>query len=430
MLSKGKDVYNDNAAFHQEIAETLMQRYLSQVQAPEGWRETAVWHWRQAGKLFDATSLCLDIVETRITRLDFNGARHWAEQALTLIDALPIKQHIDLEIRACTLTLVVLEFGGQYREGVEFAFRLLNAVQQHSAPGGIARAYLTLGRMQREAGQLSAAETSLRRACSLADNDELNELESEARIHLAKVHHLQGRHLEALQQLQISREEYEQHDDRIKLAQVFTSIGDVYRVLGSSQEALSLYMRALSFEQSLGSLLGQAMLKDKLALVMADQGLYQEALGHAEESLNLRERLRDIVGEARACTVLGVILGNLDRMDEALHYLQHASLLQEQVQNPRGQRIALSNLGDIECRLQLFDEAQEHYERAMMLARQEDDKVGIAQALRRYGDMRFMQGNRDKANIHWAEALKIREQLGHLDETLALRERLQGGLPR
>lgn len=421
---------NDNTSFHQQTAESLAERYQSQAQAPEGWRETAVWHWRQAHKLVEAATLALDVVETRITRLDFIGARHWAEQALTMIDALQKKDYIDLEIRACTLTLVVLEFGGQYREGIEFAYRLLTAVQMHGSVEGEARAYLTLGRMQREAGQLVAAENALRTACTLANNDELNDLESEARIHLAKVHHLQGRHLEALQQLQISREEYEQNDNRIKLAQVFTSIGDVYRVLGSSQEALSLYMRALSFEQSIGSLLGQAILKDKLALVMTDQKRFTEALGHAEESLSLRMRLHDVVGEARACTVLGIILGYLDRTDEALDYLRRANLLQQQVQNPRGQRIALSNLGDIECRLQRFDDAIEHYEEAMTLARQEDDKVGIAQALRRYGDLRFMQGNRDKANIHWAEALKLREQLGHVDEVIALRERLQGGPPR
>jgi hypothetical protein len=54
-------------------------------------------------------------------------------------------------------------------------------------------------------------------------------------LHLAKVRQLQGRHLEALQELQLAREEHETGDDKLKLARVLTSIGDVYRVLGSSR---------------------------------------------------------------------------------------------------------------------------------------------------------------------------------------------------
>ena len=128
----------------------------------------------------------------------------------------------------------MLEFGGQYREGLDYARRMLSVAQARGNREATARAYLAIGRMQRELSQLSTAEVVLQQARMLAGERRAGELEAEVRLHLAKVHQLQGRHLEALQELQLAQEEHEQHDDRLRLARVFSSIGDIYRVLGSA----------------------------------------------------------------------------------------------------------------------------------------------------------------------------------------------------
>jgi tetratricopeptide (TPR) repeat protein len=408
----------------------MIRRYQDGAQDPIGWRETVVWHLEQAGALNQAAMLALDVVEVRITRLVFGGARSWAEQALTLIGRLPAEDQIGYELRACTLTLAVLEFGGQYREGQDYARRLLRAAQHQHNVEAETRALMALGRMQRELGQLAVAEQTLLRARELSERDELGDLEAEVRLHLAKVHQLQGRHLEALQELQLAREEHEQSDDRVRLARVFTGIGDIYRVLSSTQQALSFYLRALSLEQGLGNLLGQAMLKDKLALVALDQVHLGEALASAEEACMLRERLHDVVGEARSRTVIGTILGRMGRSEAALVSLRRACELQEQIQNPRGQGIALLHLGDVARQMRRFDTAHNSYTAALVLARRDGDHVGVARGLERLGDLSFDEGRRDQANIHWAEALRIREGLHHSDEAGLLRSRIQSGPPR
>jgi tetratricopeptide (TPR) repeat protein len=422
---------NSDAAllFHRRTAEELSTRYEANDQAPDGWREAAVWHWEQADHPAEVARLALEVVEVRVTRLDFVAARQWAERALTAIGHLPVEMQVGFELRACTLALAVLEFGGQYREGLEYARRMLRASHAQGSIEAEARAQLAIGRMQRELGQLAAAEATMQKARELAERDELSELESEVRLHLAKVHQLQGRHLEALQELQIARESGEQHDDRLRLARVFTGIGDIYRVLGSSDQAQSFYLRALSLEQGSGNVLGQAMLKDKLALAALDNGRFGEAIASAEESLLLRERLRDIVGQARSFTVLGTILGRTGRYDRALSYLQRAREFQEQIQNFRGQGIALLHLGDVARMMGRFDTAHASYASAQELARRDSDQVGMARALERLGDMHFEEGHRDKANMSWAEALRIREALRHVDESTLLRGRIQNGIP-
>lgn len=426
MEKRGPAVTNsDNAVFHRGVAEDLAARYREDEHAPAGWRETQTWHWEQAGAFAEATGSALDVAEQRVTRMDFGGARQWVERALALLERLPVDEQQRFELRAYALALAVLEFGGQFREGMEYARRMLRASQRGANIEAQARALVALGRMQRELGQLAAAETSLHVARELAERDERGDLEAEVRLHLAKVHQLQGRHLEALQELQLAREGQEHADDKVRLARILTGIGDVYRVLGSSREALTFYTRALSMEQGRGSLRGQAILKDKLALALMDQGKLLDALASAEESLRLRERLNDVVGQARSHSVLGTIKRRLGRHEESLGSFERARGLEELTQNPRGQCIALLHLGDASRTLRRQQEALGHYSRGLALARRDSDQIGVARALERLGDLLFELGQREAAAARWSEALGIRDGLRHADEAAALRQRLR-----
>lgn len=419
----------DPKLFHRRVAEELLARYGASQQAPQDWHQTLAWHWEQAGAYAEAADATLKIAEAQMTRLDFASARRWVERALMLIERLDQVESRRYDLRAYALAMTVLEFGGQYREGLDYARRMLTIAQARGNNEATIRAYLAVGRMQREIGQLATAEVVLQQARTLAAYDELSELEAEVRVHLAKVHQLQGRHLEALQELQLAQEETEQHDDRLLLAQVLSSIGDIYRVLGASREALTFYTRSLSLEQGRGSLLGQAILRDKIALALLAQDKPQEALTNAEESLRLRQSIKDIVGQARSYSVLGTILNRLHRYQEAQSYQEQALELEERLQNPRGQGIALLHLGTTARALRQYNRAREYYTKALTVTKRDNDQIGMARALECMGDLSYEESQRERANIFWVEALKIRESLHHSEEATALRERIRGGRP-
>jgi len=415
--------------FHRRVAEELKRRYDKREQAPADWRETQAWHWEQAGAYAEAAEATLEIAEARMTRLDFSSARRWAERTLTLVERLGRADRQRYDLRAYALALAVLEFGGQYREGLDFARRMLSVAQERGNREATVRAYLAIGRMQRELSQLSSAEVVLQQARTLAADDDLSELEAEVRLHLAKVHQLQGQHLEALQELQLAQEEHEQTDDRLRLARVFSSIGDIYRVLGSAREATIFYTRALSQEQGRGSLLGQAILKDKLALALMEQNKLGEALTEEQDSLRLREGINDIVGQARSHSVIGTIHERAGHYEAAQASHEQALALEEQIQNPRGQGIALLHLGDTARAQRQFERSRGFYNRALAVTRRDNDQIGLARTLERLGDLGFEEGHRERANANWVEALKIRESLHHSEEANALRERIRGGRP-
>jgi tetratricopeptide (TPR) repeat protein len=418
------------AAFHRRVAQQLAAHYAASDRAPEGWQEMLAWHWEQAGEIAKAVDCALVVAELRVARLDFATARQWAERALSLIERIVPSERQENEMQVYALAVAVLEFGGQYREALDYARRLLRAARERGSLAAEVHAHLAIGRMQRELTQLTIAEAALQQARSLAERIERPELEAEVRVHLAKVHQLQGRHLEALQELQLAQEEQEQHDDRIRLARVFTGIGDIYRVLGSGREALTFYTRALSLEQGRGSRLGQAILKDKLALAFLEQNRLDEALAAEQESLQLRESLGDVVGQARSHSVIGRIMNRLGRHDEALGYHERSRLLEEQTQNPRGQGIALIHLGDTSRALHDREAARKYYARGLALTRRDNDRIGLARALERIGDLSFEEGQAEEAQRHWKEALAIRDELRHSEESNALRERIATGLPR
>jgi hypothetical protein len=123
--------------FHRRVAEELTRRYGKSEQAPPDWRETLAWHWEQAGAYAEAADATLEIAEARMTHLDFSSARRWAERTLTLIERLDRTERQRYDLRAYALALAVLEFGGQYREGLDYARRMLSVAQARGRPGSI-----------------------------------------------------------------------------------------------------------------------------------------------------------------------------------------------------------------------------------------------------------------------------------------------------
>src|SRR5579859_796918 len=133
--------------FHRQVAEQLIAAYQNMASAPEGWRETLAWHWEQADCFGEAADTALEVAEGLVSQLAFLPARQWAERTLSLLDRLDVFEQRIYELRAYALTLAVLEFGGQYREGLDYARRMLRVAQERKNQEAEARALLAIGRM-------------------------------------------------------------------------------------------------------------------------------------------------------------------------------------------------------------------------------------------------------------------------------------------
>lgn len=420
----------DTQTFHRQTAEQLQAFYAEREDAPEGWRGALMWHMEQAGLYGEAMGIALDVAQQYISNLSFGEARRWVERSLRLLDQLPdlerVSYGLTYEVRAYALIIAVLEFEGQFREALGYAQLLLRLGEIHGNVEAQGRSYLTIGRVHRELGQLIIAESDLMRALKIAERHQQADLEWEARFHLAKVHQLQGRHLEAFQQLDLAHRGISSSGEEQRMARVCTGIGDIYRVLGSGDDALRLYHQALKIEMASNNRLGQSMLYEKLGLSHLElSGLY-EAQECIDEALRLRTELGDKLGQARSHSIMGTIQYRLKDYKLALEHYEKARDLEAGLQNRRGLTIALTNLGDVARATANLDQAHAYFQEALMLARGTGDQVGMARLHERLGDVSAERGNTNEAGGHWSEALKIRDEMGHYDEAQSLRRRMKG----
>lgn len=410
--------------FHRNTAAELERLYADTELAPEGWRETLAWHWQQAAAYQEATDAVLKIAEARISELAFNDARRWTERALELLDQLSAPDRRRYEMRAYALTIAVLEFGGQHREALGYARLLLRLAEDRGSVEAQGSSYLSIGRVQRELGNLPVAEAETLRALELAERHQLYELAFEARLQLAKTHQMQGRHLEAFQQLELAQDV--STDDHNRLARVCTSIGDIYRVLGAGQEALELYHRALKLEIGSSNLLGQAMLYEKMGHSYLELDQPGDALQCGREALRLRITLNDNVGQARSHTLIGTVQQRIGERQAATQAFEQARRLEELAQNHRGLIIALTNLGDVAQSEANYEAARQYFIEGLTLAQGRNDQIALARMQQRMGDLNALQRRYADARTYWEQALTIREALGHSEEAITLRGRLSG----
>jgi tetratricopeptide (TPR) repeat protein len=420
---------DDDVQFHHSTAAELLRRYTGRDEPPAELSQVLAWHYRQAHAYAEAADWSLATAEALATQMDFGGAQRWCERALEDLVHVEERTRAQPLMRAYALAIAVLEFGGQYRAVLDYSRRLLRLAQAEQHADAQIRAFIASGRAHRELRRLSAAEADLLRARELATRYNSIDSDTEVWLHLSKVYQMQGRHLQALQQLELARLEQEQRNDQTQLARVFTAIGDVYRILGASREALRFYKRAFIMELRSGSLLGQAILYDKLSLTYLARKELGEALQAQHESLRLREQLNDVVGRARSHMVLGTIYSQLGQYDAALKEYEQSRMLEEQTQNRRGLAVALSNLADMAQTVGDAERADACYSEALELARFDNDQVALARLNRRMGDLKYTRGDAEAARQFWHAALAIRERLGHSEEVFMLRERLEFGLP-
>lgn len=414
----------DIRTFHQNTVRELRAHYAEHQHPPEGWQGVLMWHCEQAGDYSEAMGMALEMAQTHIEELEFLDARRWMDHSLKLLDRLSYAERSACEMRAYALTVAVLEFEGKFREALGYAQLILRLAEVSHNTEAQGRGYLMLGRVHRELGQLEFAESDLMHALKLAERHQMRELELEARFHLAKVHQLQGRHLEAFQQLDLTQKGLLTSGGEDRLARVYTGIGDIYRVLGSGDEALKLYHRALKVEIGTKNWLGQAMLYEKLALSHLELNELYEAIECINEALRLRVDLDDRLGQARSHSILGTIQHRLQDYRLALEHYEQARTIEAGLQNRRGLTISLINLGDVACTTRNHEQARAYYEEALKLSRGIGDQLGIARIHERLGNVYAEVGGTEVAREHWSQALQIRDEMGHYDESQALREQI------
>jgi tetratricopeptide (TPR) repeat protein len=240
--------------------------------------------------------------------------------------------------------------------------------------------------------------------------------------------------------------------DAAARADAFEAIGDVQRVIGKYDEALSAYADAL-VERADEAIVERARLRRKTGIVHQLHGEMAVALSMFEDSL--AQLPADAAGErARALLSIGQVRWRQGRYDEAVTILERAQAsasdasdddalaevlkqlgsvlllkgdiaravreyqrslaLYEALGDVLGQANSLNNIGAAFRRQSRLVEALEAYERSLAIRERIGDQLGITHSRNNLGEVHFLRGDLEQAERNFSAAVTVAEAIRYV----------------
>jgi len=195
--------------------------------------------------------------------------------------------------------------------------------------------------------------------------------------------------------------------------ELLNQIGVVYRTLGDTATALSLYEQALALARKAGDRRGEAMSRNNLGVARHQLGQFEEAVENLQDALRIWEELGDRYELANTYYCLGTIQYDRGELDAALESLTRALAARPEKADMDGQASALTGIASIYRDLGEGDKALEMYRQALDLSRSAGDRNDEATVLQNIASIYLRRGEVQQALELFTDALEIHRDLGN-----------------
>lgn len=201
-----------------------------------------------------------------------------------------------------------------------------------------------------------------------------------------------GRHLDALKYLNSALEAAGREAGPADVAMVHRMLAGTYRSLADLPRATGELRRAVRVSEDDGDVLGAALGRHILGVLLRESGAPGEALELFIAALSAFEQLGDLLGQGAALNGIGSARYDLGHYDAALEYCQRSLTLLEGTDDLNGLAHLLFSMGRVRLVLRDHEAAIADFERARNLyrsltygSREARTLVWIAAALRGAG---------------------------------------------
>lgn len=199
----------------------------------------------------------------------------------------------------------------------------------------------------------------------------------------------------------------------ISLNQALKCQGEIWRLIGEPNKALSNYTRLLTLARRNKDIAAESEALKNLGLVYFDRGEYRRALKYYQASLRLRMKLNDTTGQAATLNNIGVIYLNLGRYQEAISCYYTCLKVAEQSQDKKWQAHALNNLALTYRERGEYQKALEFGQQALQLREALGDKKMLAATVNNLGLIYENLCQYPLAKKSYQRVLKISKQIGY-----------------
>ncbi len=190
-------------------------------------------------------------------------------------------------------------------------------------------------------------------------------------------------------------------------AAVLDSLGSLYLVRHSSEEARALLESALRLFEQVGDQHGQGLVIRNLAYLDRVAGQFEAAMRRYSAARELLRDSGDLLGEAHVLGGMAQI--HLDSGDDSAadDLLVQSLRLSERIKSRRAEAQTRHRLGELLLRRGAVDEAARSFQGALRLVRESKDVIGEAHALLGQGETLTRQGRYASAERVLHDALRL-----------------------
>jgi len=193
---------------------------------------------------------------------------------------------------------------------------------------------------------------------------------------------------------------------------LFTSIGILYRNIGSYRKALEHFEKALKIAEKMGDIQSKAT----LFLNLGEVYLYLEnfilSKEYFEKALKISQKIGDKEIEGFLKREIGRVYNSQRKFFEAIKYFKEAMEIAHEIEHEYLIGATLDNLGMAYSSLGDMKKAIEYYKKALKIAQEIGARQGEGASLGNLGDSYIKLGDRGKAIEYYKKALKIAKEIG------------------
>ena len=189
-------------------------------------------------------------------------------------------------------------------------------------------------------------------------------------------------------------------------------ISQVYRAGGDYETALRYLERSLDIRRETGDKAGQGTTLNNMGSVAHARGDYETALRHLEQSLEISREIGDKEGEATTLNNMGNVAHVRGDNETALRYLEQSLEIRREIGDKAGDGAALNNISQIYSDRGDNETALRYLEQSLEISREIGDKAGEGATLSNMGSVAHARGDNETALRYFKQSLEIVRQIG------------------
>ncbi len=226
-----------------------------------------------------------------------------------------------------------------------------------------------------------------------------------AQAGLAEILSYQGQYPQALQMLQQSVQDAEEHELKPEQAAIRRLLAETYRKMSRWEEAWEQAEAAKSIYESLNDLAGESETLSTMISILQPQSRYDEILELFDRLLEIAREQDDKEKTADALKTMGVVYARRGEYDNALSLYEESMQMAVAKKNLALQAACLSNIGNVEFFRRDHEAAAEYYRKSRDLYDKIGDKAGSTRQLLNEGTIHYIRADYAKAAERFKEAV-------------------------